>query len=215
MKKTYVLSLLLVLTVTSFSQSKVSVNLGQTFSKFRFRDSQGNEDPNMTFVVKNSYGLAYENLLYKGWFIRPEIGYKNLGAQSYSNNTNLLWDLHYIDLSAGGGYMFLTKSIRPYVGASMYVSYLLKANETIGSDSYNLIANNALKKFDFGVNVFTGVKYRIENNIDIFVECRWSNGLLQLDNNLNGGSKELYNNATSFHVGVVFDLFQNNIKETK
>lgn len=206
MKKTLIIISLLALSFWSSAQDMASVNFGQVYSSFRFKDSQGNADQNMSFVVKNSYGFAYERILYKGWFIRPELGYKNFGAQSSVQNTNLNWDLHYLDLSLGGGYIFDIKPVKPYIGTNFYLSYLLKGQQIVGSNAYDVKDQKSISSFDCGINLFTGLRYDIVENTSVFIECRWMNGLYQLDKNINGGSKELFNTATSFHLGVILGL---------
>ena len=187
----------------------VSLHFAQCFSRFSYTDSNGNEDPNLSFDLKSAYGIYYTKNLKKGIFLRPELGYKNLGAVSILNNQKLDWSLHYMDLNFGVGYQKAFGPLHVYGGLAPYLSYVYKANQTIGPFYYDMLANNGIKRFDFGINIFAGVRYAFTKTNTVFFEIRNSTGLNQLETNSEPGEDQsLYNRSVSFHFGMSFNIFK-------
>ena len=87
------------------------------------------------------------------------------------------------------------------------MSYLYKANQSVGLYYYDMLENKAIKRLDFGVNVYGGAKYIFSGTNAVFLEVRNSTGLHQLEvNSEEGQSQKLFNRALSFHFGVSFIL---------
>lgn len=195
-----------------FAQNNVSIQYMPTLATFKYTNSHGDTDPNMRSAFKSSVGANYTHTYRSGFFIRPEIGAKNLGATSALYNAKLNWSLNYFDFNLGIGYTKYIKSLAPYIGASPYISYLYKANQTVGTTYYDLVSTKGLKKNDFGLNVFAGLRFRTSEIISLFVEVRNGIGLTQLEtSSANGGSEKLYNRAVSFQLGVSFSLLPKHI----
>ncbi|MEI6821129.1 MAG: outer membrane beta-barrel protein [Bacteroidota bacterium] len=206
MRNKLIILIFMLIPILNYAQDKVGINFAQNFTGFKFKDSQGNEDPNLNRVVKFSYAFDYLKTLSSGIYLRPELAYKNYGAESSVNNTNIEWNLNYLDINFGIGYIFNRHNLKPYFGLGFYYSYLFKANQIIGSESYDLISNRALSVNDFGINMNLGFIYDFSENNGLFLEFRNDIGLNQLDKNINGGSKELYNRASSIHFGLLFKI---------
>lgn len=192
----------------TFAQDNFSLNFAQTYSKFKFIDSQGVANESLTSDIRYSYGLNYNKIFENGLFIRPELGYKHLGAISIlGSNQKLSWNLHYADLNAGAGYILQKFKFKPYAGASFYFSYLYKADQTIGAAYYNMLDLKAVKKTDFGVNIYAGVQFAFTRAASVFFEIRNSTGLRQLEPNiLDSQNQKMYNRAFSFQFGLSFNL---------
>ena len=188
------------------AQDKINLDFAQVFSGFKFKDSQGNKDAYLSTDIKFSYGLSYIKTFKNGLYIKPELRYKNMGANSSVDNTKIQWDLNYIDFNLGGGYVFNKYRLKPFIGAAFYYAYMFKGSQSVGSDSYDLIKNKALSTTDYGVNINLGLRYDFSENAGVFFEYRNSTGLCQLDKNIDGGSKELYNKSSSFHFGLAFSI---------
>lgn len=190
-----------------FAQNNISLQYMPTLATFKYTDSQGDADPNMRSAFKSSVGASYTHTYNSGFFIRPEIGAKNMGATSALNNAKLDWSLNYLDFNLGIGYIKYIKALAPYIGASPYISYLYKARQTVGTTYYDLISNKGLKQNDIGINLFAGLRFRTSEIISLFVEVRNSMGLTQLEASAaNSGSEKLYNRAVSFQLGMSFTL---------
>jgi hypothetical protein len=198
--------------IVGFAQDNVGINFSQTFSGFKFNDSQGNEDLNLKRDVKFSYAINYEKVFKSGIYIKPEFGFKNLGAKSRVNMLNVEWYLHYFDINLGGGYIYQKYRLKPYVGVDFYFAFLYKGNQFIGSDSYDILSDKVISKSDYGLNLNLGLRYDYSDYSGVYIAYRNSMGLKQLDNNINGGSKELYNLASSIQVGLTFNIANNKSK---
>src|ERR1035437_1440149 len=138
----------LFLTLNSFSQSFVSVNYTQIYSNLVFTDADGKKNDNLRADFKSAYAINYQKYFEKGLFIRAELGYKAFGAVSNFGTEKLSWDLNYIDANIGGGYMYKKYKVRPYIGASFYGAYLIRATQMIGADYYDMLKNKAIKNND-------------------------------------------------------------------
>jgi hypothetical protein len=214
MKKNILFYVAISLTTFVSAQSNVSIYFAQTLSTFRYTDSKGNSDPNMRFQSKSSYGVNYTKVFRSGFFIRPEIGFRNAGAASDLYTQKVDWALHYLDFNFGIGYGKRFGPVSPYVGFAPYVAYLYSATQTVGSEQYNLLTDKGIKKSDLGFNLFGGVKYKLSQAVSIVGEVRNITGLKQLETNAETGkNQKLYNQAFSFQVGISFNLV--NKKTTK
>ncbi len=191
----------------AFSQDNVSINFAQHYSTFKYTDSQGNTDPNMSSSFRSGFGLSYSKVFHSGFFIRPEMDFKNLGAVSNLYNQKLDWSLNYFDVNLGFGCIKHFGSFAPFIGISPYISYLYKASQTIGSDTYDLIADKGIKTSDYGLTIFGGLKYQFTEITSLFAEISNTTGLMQLETNSESGqNQKLYNRAVSFHFGISFNL---------
>ena len=190
----------------STGSSEVSIHFAQTYAKFNYSTTDGLTDENLKSDIKSSYGINYSKTFSNGIFIRPELGYSNLGATSILNDQKLDWSLHYVNLSFGGGYQLSLGKLNPHIGTSIYASYLYKASQSVGVYYYDLLESKTLKKSDFGITSFVGVKYAINDNIGLLLESRYLIGLNQLEINEEGDDEKLYNRALSFHFGISVSL---------
>ena len=193
--------------LANVSLDNVSIHFAQTYARFRFIDSEGNKDEDISFDFRSGYGVNYTKFFTPEIFIKPELGYKNLGASSMLNNQKLDWSLHYLDLNCAGGYLLKLGHIQPYGGLALYMAYLYKANQTIGLLYYDLLAEKDMKRFDYGVNVFGGIKYAFTRSNAFFFEIRNSTGLGQLETKGPAGQNEkTFNRSVSLHFGVSFKI---------
>ena len=188
---------------TAISKGKVSLHFAQTYSTFNYQNSSVEKHSPIQSDIRYSYGLNFSKEYTTGLFLRPELGYKNLGANSISNNLKLDWSLHYLDLGFGGGYKLNMYKIKPYLGTSFYYAYLYKASQGIGQNYFNLIEEGVLKRNDFGIFPFIGFEHKLVEYLFISFETRYAWGLKQLE--VNEGEK-LFNRALSFHFSLSFSI---------
>ncbi len=205
MKKLLLSLLFLTTAALSFSQSYVSFKYSQIYSKFYYRDEGGKPDPSLRADMRTGYGLDFKRMVKGGIYVGAEFWYKNLGAVSFLNNQKLDWSLHYLDLNLGGGYMLQRFKVKPYIGVSFYGGYLFKANQTIATNYYNMLDNNTIKRWDYGLNVNGGVLYAFSSVTAVFFEVMQSRGLHQLEVS---NKQKLYNSALSFRFGLSFLIEQ-------
>jgi len=202
MKKIFISSFLF-LTLNSFAQDYLTVSLAKSFSSFNFTNSKGEKDKTIKTVTKNAYAINYMQVLDTIFFVRVELGVKEMGAYSVLNTEKITWNLNYADVNWGGGFILSVKKAKAYLGASFYGSYLLNANQTIGANYYDMKKDNTIKKNDFGINAFIGTIYPISTSTSMVIECAKSFGLNQLDASSN---QKLFNKALFLKLGFTFRL---------
>ena len=188
---------------SAISKGKVSLYFAQTYSTFNYQNSSIEKHSPIRPDIRYSYGINFSKEYATGLFLRPELGYKNLGANSILNNLKLDWSLHYLDLGFGGGYKLNTYKVKPYLGTSFYYAYLYKASQGIGQNYFNLIEEGVLKRNDFGIFPFIGFEHKLVEYLFISFETRYAWGLKQLE--VNEGEK-LFNRALSFHFSLSFSI---------
>jgi len=209
MKKIAIFSILTFISMFVLGQNSFSIYFAQTYSKFKFIDSDGVQDESLSFDINYSYGVNYSKAYKTGLLLRPELCYKNFGAISSVNNERLEWSLNYLDVNFGIGYIFNKWDIQPYFGISPYFAYLYKADQIIGNTYFDMLENKSILKFDFGLNEFLGIKYVISDMVSLFFEMRNSTGLHQLEPNIEiSESQKLYNRAVSIGFGLSFSIYK-------
>ncbi|MDA3891459.1 MAG: outer membrane beta-barrel protein, partial [Salinivirgaceae bacterium] len=152
MKKIALFGLLTFSAMFIFGQDSFSVHFSQTYSKFKFVNSDGVQDETINSEINYSYGVNYSKVFNSGVFLRPELGYKNFGAISSVNNERLEWSLSYLDFNLGIGYIYKEYRIQPYFGISPYFAYLYKADQIIGNTYFDMLASESILKSDYGIN---------------------------------------------------------------
>jgi len=194
-------------TKASTKQDNFSVQFAQCYATFKYMDSDGNKDMNLISDINFCYGASYTKEISHGIFLRPEIGYKNYGATSYLNTQKLKWSLHYLDANLSLGYNLKIGKIEPGIFVSYYCSYLYKAEQNIGVDSYDMIKNKIIETNDYGINIGARLQYLFSANTGFFIEYRKCFGLNQLEKNyISGSNQKMYNRASSIHFGLSFKI---------
>ncbi|MCE9540824.1 MAG: hypothetical protein K8R85_16645 [Bacteroidetes bacterium] len=207
MKKIVLFCFAICMVFSVFSQDNVSIYYGQSQTKFKYKNSEGNSDLDFRTQLRSSYGINYSKVFNSGFLLRPGIGLNNLGAVSDLYAKKINWSLHYVDFNFGVGYIKRFGVIAPFIGVSPYVSYLYNATQTVGNDEYDLLADKAIKKNDYGINVFGGVKYLFTEAVAVYAEVKTTTGLMQLEPNSGSGkNQKLYNRAVTFQFGVSFNM---------
>jgi hypothetical protein len=201
MKYLFIFIIGIFVSIQGFSQGFVSLKFSPMFTKFEYKDSLTKVDPNMKSDLRWSYAVDYKNVLPFGLYVGGELGYKNMGAISSVNDQKLDWNLHYLDLNLGLGYIYNKAKIQPYVGVAFYFAYLFKANQSVGSNNYDMLYHKAIKASDFGFNGNVGLKFAISNRIGLFGEFQYTRGLQQLEQT---NTQKMYNTGMGVRVGLSF-----------
>ena len=194
------------------NERKVSVFFGQVFSSLSYQDSNGETDNFLNNNIKSTYGVSYQQFIAGGFYIRPELSYKNFGAQSSVNNVNLDWDFHYLDLNLGAGFgrtsMFIHANylIKPYAGGAFYMAYAYKADQLVGSQSFDLRKSDDFNKLDFGVNLNAGIFFDFSKDMGLMFEYRYNLGLRNLENNGSNSKQTMHNRAHAVAFGLCIKL---------
>jgi len=121
--------------------------------------------------------------------IRGELNYELKGAKFANHEMKM--DLHYASLPFYLKFNF-TEDPEIYIYGGGYASYLIAAKTTgtyeviIGEDFINYTINeniiNNLNKLDIGFIAGAGVQGRFNRWMDIFIDFRYTQGFIDLDN---------------------------------
>jgi opacity protein-like surface antigen len=119
---------------------------------------------------------------------------------------NLNWNIQYAEANIGVGYILNKWRIKPYFSTSPYFGYILKANQSIGSDNYDIKKNNSLKTTDFGLTFSPGLKIALSNSISFYADYKYILGL----QNLEKSGQKSFNRGFSINLGVCVTIINYN-----
>lgn len=185
------------------AQSYITLEGAQVFSNFKYIDSKGVEDKGYSSNIVSSYGLGYQYLSYSGLFVRAGINMRKAGSKLIYNKVDYVWSLQYTDFKAGVGFQFGEWRLKPTLTLSPYYAYLLEANQTVDSKTYDLKAGNSLKNSDIGLYIAPGLNTMLSNYASIYVEFNY---LLGLQNIEPGNREHLYNRGFSLNFGLLLNV---------
>jgi hypothetical protein len=210
MKKIILSFSILVLSFGSKAQDKklvreVNFNVGKSFSSFLYKDSNGNEDENLSYRLGNTYNLSIGLGFGSKHLLRPEIQYSEMGAKSSFLDAPIDWKLNYLGVGAGYLYNLLNKetiSLSP--GVIVGYEYLLKGEQTVGNTRYDLNQLDAIKTWDLNAGLLLNSRFKVTESLYLNFEYRFNIGLNQIENQDQGEkSKNIGHKAL---LGLSFNL---------
>lgn len=184
------------------AQSSLTIDASQAYTNFSFTDSQGNQEKIYDGNFSGFYSVGYQysqNLLLRG-----NIGMRKAGATTVIDESNYSWDFQYFDVKLGVGYMYGESRFRPYLLVSPYYAFLVKANQTIDNEDFDIKELNVINNNDYGVFVSPGVQFTVSEFISAYSQFNYMRGL----QNLEGGesTQESHNIGYSLTLGLSFSI---------
>lgn len=187
------------------AQSSLNVDASQLFSSFRFTDSQGNELNNeYSGIYTGAYSVNYRLGLESGLQFLGGLGMRKAGATLVYDEINYLWNLQYADAKLGVGYMMKKERFSPYLNVSGYFAYLLKANQSLNNENFDILKSKSINDKDYGVFLTPGVLVTLSDAISSYLEFNYMRGLSNIENNDSG--QKAYNAAMGLTLGVSFTI---------
>lgn len=203
MKKLIIIISAVLLSQYSFAQSSITIDASQVVSTFKFTDSAGVQDKSYSPIYSGAYSLGYRYESEEGLLIRAGLGMRKAGATMDYDNINYTWNLQYADVKVGVGYIYNKVRLQPYLSASPYYAMLLKANQSLNNENFDIINSKSLQKNDYGVFITPGLQFKASDAISVYTEFNYMMGLRNLETS--SGQKS-YNRAYSFSLGVAFTI---------
>ncbi len=185
-----------------YGQEQVGLYFSHNFSTFRFLDNEG-EKEDLKFTIKNGYGFIFQKQFGSNVFAEGLLAYNNKGANSQIGNFKLDWSFHYVNIALNGGYRLNLGRLHPYGGLGIYYGRLLKADQFIGTEYYDLMTMDIISMNDSGVNVFGGVEFTHSRNGSVFIRLNQEMGLLQLER-ADDDNQKMFNRTFSIQLGLLF-----------
>lgn len=184
------------------------IELGTTVSSFDYENSQGQPLNNLLSKSKTYYGFGYRQSLNfnKSVFFSLGASYNNFGAIGSEGSVDnyFEWDLSYLGLEAGLGIkLFQLRDLTFLVNASVAYEFLIRGNQTINNDVYNLVGENEFNNSIFFVRGGVEMQYPISRNTALYVGYTYGKSVLI--NNAENAEK-LNLNAHQFGLGFIINL---------
>lgn len=188
-----------------FAQSSLTIDGSQIMSNFKFEDSQGTRDKVYNPIYTNAYSVGYRYSAESGLMFRAGLGMRKAGATLVYDNSNYAWNFQYADVKIGVGYVYnKPERIKPYLCVSGYFAYLLKANQTINNENFDILKSESINKMDFGVFITPGINIKINDYISAYTEFNYMMGLANLETSTDG--QVSHNSGMSISLGLSFNI---------
>lgn len=192
------------LTLQSLGQNEVYLGFSQTFSSFRYTNSESEKDAFVDSDVKAGSMVGY-NVNFQNWMdLKFDLSFLNIGARANYENYLVKWELNYLNANVNFGYRYKKSKFQPYINMGPYVSYLYKGSQEINSVYYDLVSLSKIKRIDFGATVLYGLNMNFSPTFNLFVESRHTFGLNQIEKD--DSNQKLYNRALSIFLGIKVTL---------
>ncbi|MFP5471712.1 MAG: outer membrane beta-barrel protein [Bacteroidia bacterium] len=182
----------------------VAIDASQVVSNFKFTDSEGTQQKEYSPRFTSAYSLGYRHKLDNGVIIRGALGMRNAGATLIYDESNYSWNLQYMDIKVGAGYAYSLSKLDVYLTVSPYYAFLLKANQRINNEDYDIKTSAAINKADYGVIFSPGVILNVNDFMSAYVEINYLMGLANLETGETGQKSN--NTAIMPTLGVAFKL---------
>lgn len=198
-------------------QSSITIDASQQITNFVFVDGTGLQDNTFLIfgkdnlykpVYSGAYSLGYSYLLDFGMFFRVNLGMRKAGATMVYDASNYVWDFQYLQTKLGLGYAHDLGLFSPYIAVSGYYGSLLKANQRINNEDFDIMDSESIKKNDYGLIIPLGLRIDASDYISVFTEASYLLGLQNLETSNDG--QKANNVAYMFTLGVSFTIQSTN-----
>lgn len=204
-----ILTVVLLISFSSFCQ-QLYFELGTTISSFEYENSQGRSLGNLLSTSKSYYGMGYRQSINhrKTLFLSLGASYNNYGAigSEASIDNYFEWDVSYIGLKAGLGIkLFELRDLSFFTNVSMTSEFLIRGNQTINNDVFNLVGEQEFNNTIFFVRAGLEMQYPISRSTAIFVGYNYGKTVLISAPDV---GETLKLNAHQFGLGFIINLPQ-------
>lgn len=204
--------LFVVITAAACAQPQVSIEASQVSSGFMYYRSDGSRVNDYSSLITGAYAVGFRNTLDGGFMLRASAGMRKGGASLVSSNNTYVWNLQYLDIKAGLGYMINYLRLKPYGLVSPYYAPLLKATQTIDVTTLDIKKSNSIKSYDYGLVFTAGCAFKASDYFTLFFEYNFLRGL---NNNETGNTQRLYNTGSYLSLGISSGIARNTPKWLK
>jgi len=189
---------------TKAQEQSLTIDGSQMVSTFRFINSN-NEKQNVDYqsILTSSYGVGYRCVFDNNIILKGGFGKRNGGANYVYDNMNYSWDLEYVDVKLGGGYLFDIGRFSPYLLANGYYGFLLRGIQVLNNEEFNIKESGLLEESDYGVIGNLGVNFKMSDFVTVYAEAQYLFGL----GNIEKEADQIANNrAYGITLGLSFNI---------
>lgn len=171
----------LIWSCTSMAQSSITIEASQNITNFKFINSLGEQDKNYSVNYSGGYALGYKYNLENGMYFPLKVGMRSAGASYVYDDANYTWSLQYFEARIGMGYNYKFEKLGVHFSATGYYGYLLKANQRLNNEDFDIRNSGEITKSDLGVFFSPGVNYQANDFINVYLDLNYMLGLGNLE----------------------------------
>ena len=187
----------------SFAQHDLTIEASQNITNFKFTNSAGEQVEDYKPNYSGAYALGYRYSLENGLYFPVKLGIRSGGATYVYDNSNYIWDLKYFESRLGVGYNYSFGKFGAHFTAMGYYGLLLKANQTLNNEEFDIRESGEIQTGDFGVFLSPGVNFEANEYINIYLDLNYMLGLGNLETNESQTSNNTLMGAT---LGLAFSI---------
>ena len=191
---------------TIAQQSSITLEASQIISNFKFVDSGGTQNKDYMPTYSGGYNFGYTYALDMGAFFNLGVGMRRSGATLIVDASNYQWDLQYGQARLTAGYAYDLGRIKPYAKIGAYYGFLLKANQIINNENFDIKDTQSIEKGDVGLYFSPGAKMDISDAIAVYAEYSYLLGLKNVETTADG--QKAKNRASILTLGLSFAIQQ-------
>lgn len=188
---------------TASAQMNLTIEASQNITNFRFFDSNGDQMDGYQAEYSGGYALGFSYGLDNGLYFPVKLGMRNGGATYIYDNSNYSWDLKYTEARLGVGYQYSFGKMGAHFSAMGYYGYLLKANQRLNNENYNIRESGDISKTDYGVFFSPGATFSATENISVYLDLNYMLGLANLETD---GKQVSHNTLYGASLGLAFTI---------
>lgn len=203
MKKLWTAIALTTIAFSGFSQSSITVEASQNITNFKFTNSLGEQVEGYSPNYSGGYALGYRYGLENGMFFPVKVGMRKGGATYIYDNSNYQWELQYFEARLGLGYNYSFGKFGAHISATGYYGMLLKANQRINNEDFDIRSSGDIAKGDYGVFISPGANFQVNDYISVYVDLNYMLGLGNLETD---GTQTSNNKLMGGTLGLAFTI---------
>lgn len=201
------LTVALLFSFLSFCQ-QLYFEIGSTISSFDYENSQGQPLDNLLPKSKTYFGMGYRQSINRSntLFLSLGASYNNYGAigSEASVDNYFEWDVSYLGAKAGLGIKILELGDITFLGnVSLAWEFLVRGNQTINNDVYNLVGEEEFNNNIFFYRGGLEMQYPLSRNTAIYVGYSYGKSVLLSTPDV---GETLKLNTHQFGLGFIINL---------
>lgn len=185
------------------NQSNILIQASQNITNFKFIGSDGVLDEGYLPNYSGSYALGYRYDMEMGVSGGVKLGMRKAGATYVFDNTNYSWNLDYFEARLFAGYHYSFDKLSAGIAFEGYFGMLLKANQRLNNEDFDIINTGAINKSDFGVLISPGINYKMSDYISAYLDINYMLGLANLESD---ETQQSFNKLIGATLGLAFAI---------
>ena len=194
---------LLVLANETEAQSSLTAEGALNITTFHFMDSTGTVDDKYMPNISGGFAVGYRYTLDFGLFFGLRAGLRSAGATYIYDEENYSWEMLYLNTQLGVGYEKMFGKFGIQVGVDGFFGYMLKANQRINNENYDIKNSGALNSLDGGLNFSLGGKFKASEVVSVYLNFNYLMGLMNIEtDNAQTTNNRMYGATLGFQFNI-------------